>query len=426
MLFKRAQKLIPGGVNSPVRAFTAVDTFPAFIARASGSKLYDVDGNAFVDYVCSWGANIVGHAHPEIVAAVTETAQNGMGFGAPTEYELALAEKILAALPGMEQLRLVTSGTEACMTALRLARGYTNRCKFIKFAGNYHGHSDSLLVNAGSGPAAHSISSSKGVVPNLIKDTLTAEYNSSQAVKDLVFAHKGEIAAIILEPVVGNSGFILPNSSFLNTIRQICTDEGILLIFDEVMTGFRVAWGGAQTIFGIQPDLSTLGKVIGGGLPIGALAGRAEIMSLLSPCGEVYQAGTLAGNPIAVSCGLKTLEILERAASFPKLASYQEQIVAGISKLAIKHCLPLQASGLGGIFGIFFSEHPVANFADAKKSCQKSFQEFFGTMFASGIYLPPSRFEACFVSLAHDSSDLSNTLSAVDHSFAQIANSRNL
>lgn len=419
-LFQKAKLNIPGGVNSPARAFNAVDTFPAFITEAKGSKITDCDGNRFIDYVCSWGTNIVGHANEEVLEALQEAAKKGLSFGATTEAEIELADLILSALPGMEQLRLVSSGTEACMTALRLARGYTQKSKIIKFQGNYHGHSDSLLVEAGSGVATLGIPASKGVTKESVQNTLVAVYNDINSVKELIENNPREVAAIILEPIVGNSGYITPHSRFLSELRQLCDQEGIILIFDEVMTGFRVAWGGAQVTFKITPDLSTFGKVIGGGLPIGAIAGKKSIMEQLSPVGDVYQAGTLSGNPVAVACGIKTLDIMKRPNSYEKLSSYQEKLTQGIRKAAKKYDLPVQSNGQGGLFGMSFSSKPVQNYQEATACDERSFLTFFREVFHNGLYWPPSRFEACFNCLEHDENDLEMSLEIIKKAFSKL------
>jgi len=419
-MYRVAQNLIPGGVNSPVRTFRAVDDFPAFIERGKGSCIWDVDGNKYIDYIMSWGAVVLGHAHDEVVDSVCEAARKGFGFGTATQGESVLAERILSAFPAMDLLRFVSSGTEACMTAIRLARGYTKRDKLIKFTGNYHGHSDSLLVAAGSGLATLSIPSSTGVPQSFIENTLVAPFNNLNYVKELFQQHKGQIAAIIVEPFVGNAGFIRPNKGFLEGLRELCTDHGALLIFDEVMTGFRLCWGGAQTLLNIAPDLTTLGKVIGGGLPIAALGGKGEIMSHLAPLGSVYQAGTLSGNPIAVASGIKTLEILGKEDSYAKLSQITQKLLNGILEAASQNGIKVQADGEGGMFGIFFAQEHVESFEDAKRSDLEMFKAFFKGVFNRGVYWAPSLFEAGFLSLAHSDADIVKTVQVIHDVFREM------
>lgn len=419
-MFSEAKKYIVGGVNSPVRTFASVEETPAFISKGKGSKLWDEEGNEYIDYVMSWGAIILGHADDDVVYSVQKSAEKGLGFGAVTQTETRLAKLIVSAFPAMDQVRFVSSGTEACMTALRLARAYTKRNKFIKFSGNYHGHADPLLVKAGSGLATQHIATSAGVPQTVIQDTLVAPYNDLEAVRTLFQSHKNEISAIIVEPFVGNSGFIRPKDGFLEGLRALCTEEGALLIFDEVMTGFRVAWGGAQTLLNISPDLTTLAKVVGGGQPLAALGGKSEIMSHLAPLGDVYQAGTLSGNPIAVQSGLKTLELLGNKGAYDKLGQITQMLVKGISELAKAHGIPLTVDSEGGMFGLFFSKEPVRSFEDAKKSDEVLFKNFFKGIFNRGIYWAPSLFEAGFVSLSHSEEDLLKTVSIIGDVFKEM------
>ncbi len=412
-LFRIAERMIPGGVNSPVRSFQAVDTFPSFIERGEGSRLWDVDGNAYIDYVLSWGAAVLGHAHPEVVASVCAAAQKGLGFGAATPGESQLAERILSAFPAMDLIRFVSSGTEACMTAIRLARAHTRRDKFIKFSGNYHGHADTLLAAAGSGLATFSIPSSSGVPAPCVEGTLIAPFNDLAAVKALFREHSNAIAAVIVEPFVGNAGFIRPAEGFLEGLRELCSEEKAVLIFDEVITGFRLCWGGAQTLFHIDPDLTSLGKIIGGGLALAAFGGKAEIMSHLAPLGSVYQAGTLSGNPVAVASGLKTLELLGKGDSYARLTQNMRKLVSGIADSAKECDVAVQVDGEGGMFGLFFSDAPVTSFESAKKSDLMLFKKFFKGVFEKGIYWAPSLFEAGFLSLAHSEHDIVKTLEVI-------------
>lgn len=418
--FDQAQKFIPGGVNSPVRSFRSVDDTPVFIKKGYGSKLLDIDGNEYIDYVLSWGAAILGHAEPNVVEAVSETLRNGFSFGATTEGETLLVEKILSAFPKMEAARLVSSGTEACMTAIRLARGFTGRDKLIKFSGNYHGHSDSLLVAAGSGLATYSIPTSAGVPAKSIENTLVAPFNDLSYVKELFRSNKGEIAAIILEPFVGNAGFIRPKEGYLQGLREICSNEGALLIIDEVMTGFRVAWGGAQILLNVEADITTLGKVIGGGLPLAALGGKREIMRYLAPLGPVYQAGTLSGNPLAVACGLKTLEILGNTGNYDRISKITRKLMSGILELAAEHKINVQVDSEGGMFGLFFSDRPVESYEEAQQSDTGLFKKFFKGVFERGIYWAPSMYEAGFLSLAHTEEDIHKTLDVIHDVFREV------
>jgi len=407
--FSRAKCRIPGGVNSPVRAFKSVNLTPLFIKNGLGSKLYDTDGNEYIDYVGSWGPMILGHANPQILRKLEETLRSGISFGAPTEGEILLAESICEAVPSVEMIRLVNSGTEAAMSALRVARGYTGRDKIIKFEGCYHGSVDSLLVQAGSGAMTLGIPDSPGVPNNFVELTLQAKYNDIQSVITLVEENFQEIAAIILEPIAGNMGMITPENGFLNGLRELCDREGILLIFDEVMTGFRVDYGGAQNIFGIVPDMSIFGKIIGGGLPVGAYGGRQDIMLQVAPAGSIYQAGTLSGNPLAVSAGLKTLEILKKQDPYSDLSHKTSWLIGELQSSADIAGIPIQTNAIGGMFGFFFSGNSVKNYEDALKTNKELFSSFFKSMLEQGIYIAPSPFESLFVSTAHSEEDLEKT-----------------
>ena len=417
-LLERALNVIPGGVNSPVRAFKAVGGNPKFIKRAQGAFLEDVDGKRYLDFVCSWGAIILGHGHHIVQDAVLAALQDGASFGAPTEKEVLLAELICHLYPGMDMVRLVNSGTEATMSAVRLARAYTNRELIMKFDGCYHGHGDSFLVSAGSGLATFGISTSPGVLRTTAAQTLSVEYNSLSQVKDLLVQYvdgqrvEEKLAAIIVEPIAGNMGMVLPDPGFLTGLRQVCDDCGALLIFDEVMTGFRVDRGGAAGIYQILPDLVTLGKVMGGGLPIGAFGGRSQIMSLLAPEGPVYQAGTLSGNPLAVSAGLAVLSFLEKGGQYKELDDLSSMLIEGLTSISRTKSLPLVGISLGGMFGFYFSEHPVMNYTEAKNADSQLFSRFFKGMIDEGVYLAPSPFEAGFITLDHTPQDISYILDA--------------
>ena len=411
-LFSRAQQRIPGGVNSPVRAFKSINMTPLFITRAQGSKLYDADGNEFIDFVGSWGPMILGHAHTEVIRKLEETLLKGTSFGAPTEGEILLAEMICEAVPSVEMLRLVNSGSEAAMAVLRVARGYTGRDKIIKFEGCYHGSVDPLLVQAGSGAMTLGIPDSPGVPASFVEHTLQAKFNDLDSVIKLVEENSSKIAAVIIEPVAGNMGMIPPEHGFLQGLRDLCDREGILLIFDEVMTGFRVDYGGAQALFGILPDMSIFGKIIGGGLPVGAYGGRQDIMLQVAPAGPVYQAGTLSGNPLAVAAGLSTLEILRKGNPYPELGQKTSWLSGEFQSAAESAGVPLQTQAMGGMFGFFFSETPVRNYQDALNSDVERFTRFFRSMLNQGIYLAPSAFESLFVSTAHSEKDLERTARA--------------
>jgi len=420
-LFERASQIMPGGVNSPVRAFKAVGGNPLFIERGAGSKIFDVDGNEYIDYVCSWGPLILGHCHPEVMNALRRVLETGTSYGAPTERETQLATMITEAFPSIEKVRLTNSGTESTMAALRLARGFTGRSMIVKFEGCYHGHGDSLLVKAGSGVATLGLPDSPGVPPELARLTLTCPFNDLASV-DLAFERQGpEIAAVILEPVVGNMGCVAPQAGFLQGLRKITAERGSLLIFDEVMTGFRIAFGGAQERYGVRPDLTTLGKVIGGGLPVGAYGGRRDIMDHVAPVGPVYQAGTLSGNPLAVSAGIATLSALRKEGTYDQLERRSGRLCAGLLELAREHKLAICCNRVGSMFTLFFTAGPVTNWTEAKQSNTQSFANFFNSMLENGVYLAPSQFEAGFVSLVHDENDINRTLAAARTAFAVIS-----
>jgi glutamate-1-semialdehyde 2,1-aminomutase len=420
-LFEKSQQLIPGGVNSPVRAFRSVGGTPIFFKKGLGSKLWDVDGKQYIDYINSWGPMIVGHAHPEVIKAVQEVAENSLSFGAPTGLELEMAELINKLVPSMEQVRLVSSGTEATMSAIRVARGFTGRNKLVKFEGCYHGHSDALLVKAGSGLLTFGEPDSAGVPAEVAAHTLTLEYNNTQALKDLFSKMGDEIACVIIEPVVGNMNLIVPHMEFLQTLRELCTKHGAVLIFDEVMTGFRVHLGGAQALYNIKPDMTTLGKVIGGGLPVGAFGGRKDIMSCLAPLGKVYQAGTLSGNPVAVTAGLKTLQLVQAPDFHTKLSAQTKKLVDGLKSAAQEVGVVFNAQNVGGMFGLYFCEKCPSSFNEMMHSNKEHFNKFFHSMLDSGIYLGPSAFEAGFVSAAHSDEDIAFTIAAAKKAFQLVA-----
>lgn len=420
--FTQALQHIPGGVNSPVRAFKGVGGDPVFIDHASGPYIFDPDGNRYIDYVGSWGPMILGHSHPQVIDAVSKAIGKGLSFGAPTELETRMADKVCELVPSIELVRMVSSGTEATMSAIRLARGYTGRDKIVKFEGCYHGHSDSLLVKAGSGALTLGEPSSPGVPASLAEHTITLDYNNIQQVRE-TFAEIGkEIACIIVEPVAGNMNCIPPVAGFLEGLREVCDQYGTVLIFDEVMTGFRVALGGAQGLYKITPDLTTLGKVIGGGMPVGAFGGKREIMEKISPLGPVYQAGTLSGNPIAMTAGLVTLELISKPGFFEQLTEKTGQLVAGVMERAKSASVPMTSNQVGGMFGLFFtSEEKVSNFAQSTACDQAQFKKFFHAMLKRGVYLAPSAFETGFVSSAHSDEDIEATLSAAAEVFEEIA-----
>jgi glutamate-1-semialdehyde 2,1-aminomutase len=419
-LFDRAQRRIPGGVNSPVRAFRSVGGTPRFFARGEGAYLWDVDGKRYIDYVGSWGPAILGHAHPEIVRAVQEKAKHGLSFGAPTEIEIEMAETLCRLLPSMEMVRLVSSGTEATMTALRLARGYTGRPKIIKFEGCYHGHGDSLLVKAGSGALTFGQPSSAGVPAAIANETLVLTFNDLDEVAAAFEAHPGEIAGIIVEPVAGNMNLILPKPGFLQGLRALCDRNGAVLIFDEVMTGFRLHLQGAQGLYGIAPDLTTLGKVIGGGMPVGAFGGRRAIMEKIAPLGPVYQAGTLSGNPVAVAAGLATLRAIEAPGFHARLAERTRALTGGLEGAARGAGIAFSAQAIGGMFGIYFASEAPDSFATVMACDKDRFNRFFHRMLDAGVYLAPSAFEAGFVSAAHSAADIDETVCIAEQSMRSL------
>lgn len=409
-LHARALRLMPGGVNSPVRAFRAVGGDPIFIASGRGSRLTDVDGKSYIDYVTSWGPLILGHGHPEVMEAVAAVLKTGTSFGASTPAEVELAERIQQAFPSVERVRLVSSGTEATLSALRVARAATGREKILKFEGCYHGHSDSLLVKAGSGVATLGLPDSPGVPRALAALTITVPFNDLDALEQAFETHRREFAAVIVEPIVGNMGVVQPRREFLAKLRALTAGQGTVLIFDEVITGFRVAYGGAQELFGVPADLTTLGKIIGGGLPVGAYGGKAELMDQVAPVGPVYQAGTLSGNPLAVAAGLKTLEILHRPGLYASLEGRTERLVKGIAGEAERAGAPLTINRVGSMFTVFFAPEPVVDYASAKKSDTAAYARFFRALLERGVYFPPSQFEAAFVSAAHSDADIAETL----------------
>jgi glutamate-1-semialdehyde 2,1-aminomutase len=419
-LFEEAQRYLPGGVDSPVRAFKAVGGTPLFIKRGQGSRLYDEDGNEFIDYVGSWGPLILGHAHPRVVKAIKKAVEYGSSFGAPTELETMLAKLISEAMPSIEMVRFVNSGTEATMSAIRLARAFTGRNKVVKFAGCYHGHADGLLAKAGSGMATLGIPSSPGVPAAVTADTLVAPYNNLQAVEQLFKDFASDIAAVIVEPIAGNMGVVLPQPCFLEHLRSLSSQYGALLIFDEVITGFRVAYGGAQQLYKITPDLTCLGKIIGGGLPVGAYGGRRDIMQMVAPSGPVYQAGTLAGNPLAMTAGIETITILKERSAYQELEKKSSLLEKGIIKAANKAGVDIQLPRAGSMFTVFFSRDPVTDYETATKADTKLYAKFFHQMLSNGVYLPPSQFEAAFVSTAHTFKDIQSTIDAAEKALASL------
>ena len=423
--FAEAKTLMPGGVNSPVRSYRSVDCDPPFIARAEGSKIYDIDGNAYIDYVGSWGPMVVGHAHPRVVKALQEAATRGTSYGAPTLIESELARLVMQVYPTIEVIRMVNSGTEATMSALRLARGFTGREKIVKFIGCYHGHSDSLLVKAGSGLATFGEPDSPGVTKGVAADTITVPYNDAAAIEKVMTELGREIAAIIVEPVAGNMGLVLPEPGYLETLRELTKKHGALLIFDEVMCGFRAALGGAQEVYGIEPDLTCLGKIIGGGLPVAAYGGRRDIMNRVSPAGPVYQAGTLSGNPLVMTAGLETLRLITEDKDFtPRLIRQTTKLVEGWKARAAEAGVPIQAHQAGSMMGIFFNGQEVRDYDGSAASDQQAFKVWFRAMLEQGIYLAPSQFETIFVSGAHTDEDIEKTITAAARAFQAVAASR--
>ncbi|MHB9100102.1 MAG: glutamate-1-semialdehyde 2,1-aminomutase [Sulfuricella sp.] len=420
-LFEKSLRFIPGGVNSPVRAFGSVGGTPLFFKRGAGATVWDEDGQAYIDYVGSWGPMILGHAHPEVVRAVQDTAANGLSFGAPTALELEMAETLCSLLPGMDQVRLVSSGTEATMSAIRLARGHTGRSKFIKFEGCYHGHADALLVKAGSGLLTFGNPTSAGVPAETVAHTLVLPYNDSAALVETFKQIGNEIAAVIVEPVAGNMNLVAPRPEFLKVLRELCSQHGSVLIFDEVMTGFRVGPKCAQGLFGIVPDLTTLGKVIGGGMPVGAFGGRRDIMQKLAPLGPVYQAGTLSGNPVAVAAGLTTLRLVQAAGFYDKLAAATRKLTEGLAAAAKEQGIVFSAQSIGGMFGLYFRATPPTSYAEVMECDKTAFNHFFHAMLGKGFYFAPSAFEAGFVSAAHSAEDIDKTIQAAREVFAQMA-----
>ena len=413
-LFAEAQQIIPGGVNSPVRAFRSVGGQPRFIARAKGARLYDVDDNSYIDYVLSWGPMILGHAPATVTKAIQQAAANGTSYGAPTELEIQLATMIREALPSMEMVRLVSSGTEAVMSAVRVARAYTKRDGILKFEGCYHGHSDYLLAKAGSGLATLGIPDCPGVPEDFTKHTLTAPYNDVNTLRQLIKKHDRQLACVIVEPIAGNMGVVPPSPEFLQALRTLTDTHGMLLIFDEVISGFRVQYGGAQTLYGIKPDLTILGKIIGGGLPVGAYGGAKDIMKMIAPSGPVYQAGTLSGNPLAVTAGIETLKRLSKPGVYEQLEQRSAALADGLGKAATKAGVPLTQTRVGSMMGAFFTSGPVVDWESAKKSDTKVYAKFFHQMLDAGIYLAPSQFEADFMSLAHTTRDIERTIKAAE------------
>lgn len=419
-LFQEAQKVIPGGVNSPVRAFRAVGLEPLFVSRAQGSKVYDADGQAYIDYMGSWGPMILGHAHPHVRKAMTQALRKGWSYGAATELEVRLAQKISKAVPSMEMIRMVSSGTEAAMSAVRVARGYTGRDKIIKFEGCYHGHADSFLVKAGSGAITFGIPDSAGVPSSLAEHTLVAPFNDLAAVQSYFQQYPSQIACVLVEPIAGNMGVVLPREGFLKGLEEICRKHEALLIFDEVITGFRMTYGGVQKIYGVKPDLTCLGKVIGGGMPVGAYGGRREIMGKVSPLGPIYQAGTLSGNPLAMTCGLATLEVLRERGVYKKIELLTVQICKRLEEICREKGIPAQINRAGSMFTLFFTGEGVYDYPTAKKADTGKYAKYFGAMIQNGVWLPPSQFEACFVSVAHSERDVAKTLQAAETALSSL------
>lgn len=419
-LFERAKKVIPGGVNSPVRAFRSVGMDPIFIKRAEGAYLYDADGNKYIDHISSWGPMILGHGHPEVVEAVAKALKDGASFGAPTEAEVRLAEMVVEAIASVEEVRMVSSGTEAVMSAIRLARAYTGKPKILKFEGCYHGHSDSLLVKAGSGVATLGLPDSPGVTEGTAGDTLTVPYNNLEAVEQALDEAAGKVACIIVEPVAGNMGVVLPFPGFLEGLRALADKHGALLIFDEVISGFRAAYGGAQSVYKVMPDLTTLGKTIGGGLPVGAFGGRREIMEMVAPAGPVYQAGTLSGNPLAMAAGIATLNVLRRGGVYDDLKLKSERLAAGTRKAAADAGVTVTVNQIASVMTCFFTPEKVVDYASAKTADTAKYGAFFRKLIEQGVYYPPSQFEAVFVSLAHTGEDIELAIAAAGRAFSAL------
>ncbi len=419
-LFREAQKVIPGGVNSPVRAFRAVGLEPLFVSRAQGSKVYDADGQAYIDFMSSWGPMILGHAHPKVRKAMTQALSKGWSYGAATELEVRLAQKISKAIPSMEMIRMVSSGTEAAMSALRVARGYTGRDKVIKFEGCYHGHADSFLVKAGSGAITFGIPDSAGVPSSLAEHTLVATYNDLASVRSYFQQYPSQVACIVVEPIAGNMGVVPPKEGFLKGLEEICRENGALLIFDEVITGFRLTYGGVQKIYGVKPDLTCLGKVIGGGMPVGAYGGRREIMGKISPLGPIYQAGTLSGNPLAMTCGLATLEALQEKGIYKKIDLLAAQVCRGLEEICREKAVPARINRAGSMFTLFFTGEEVSDYQTAKKADTAKYAKYFGAMIQNGVWLPPSQFEACFLSAVHSERDVDKTLEAAESALSML------
>ena len=419
--FEQAKKYIPGGVNSPVRAFKGVGGDPVFIKKAKGAYIYDVNDKKYIDYVGSWGPMILGHAHPQVIKAVQQAAENGLSFGAPTEAETTLAKRICDLIPSIDQVRMVSSGTEATMSAVRLARGHTQRHKIVKFEGCYHGHADSFLVKAGSGALTLGQPNSAGVTPGVAQDTLTLPFNQIDALESVFQKMGSEIAAVIVEPMAGNMNFIQPDASYIQAMRELCTQHGAILIFDEVMTGFRVGLQGAQGLYDVTPDLSTYGKVIGGGMPVGAFGGRADIMGSIAPLGPVYQAGTLSGNPIAMAAGLKTLELIAVPDFYQQLENKLAGLMTGLKTVAAKHSIDITTDHRGGMFGVFFTNvKKISSFDQVMQCDAERFKAFFHGMLKQGVYIAPSAFEAGFISAEHTDDDLQMTIEAADKVFAEL------